>query len=382
MHCNSLGRARRIFRYVLLTVLLQLNLSYASNEPELDLHSRCGLGDQKAAVPLAGLLQVQLAHQQPRDSFGPGHCVSLSKSGDGSCVVRTECKGKNISDTEVAFVCMNPGLTMPYALHSFGRGSFKVEETFDTRVRCKTCQSVDTAFREGDSMVQNALAALPLSRLPSMSPDDSPALYDPKELAAFVPKEAAVFGPDYCISTFRAPAGTCLIRTRCADSDLSSFNVGLTCLDKSGGYTRYLFGKDTFSKEETFDTLVSCEKCLGVGAESSMSAMHGLIPRKLVEDVGALKVDVQTLNEKIRVLQGGSATSASEGDKKTETALHEDDTSIPTILMGRDRSMQASAELSTLEGLQTVPEMGPVQVVRHRRAPTISELFRRIGGDY
>jgi hypothetical protein len=215
-------------------------------------------------------------------------------------------------------------------------------------------------------------------RLPSLSLDNA-APYDLKEMADFVPKEAAVFGPDYCISTFRAPAGTCLIRTRCADSDLSKFNVGLTCLDKSGGYTRYLFGKDTFKKEETFDTLVSCEQCLGVGAESSMSAMHGLIPRKLVEDVGALKVDVQTLNEKIRVLTDTGATSASKG--KTDAMLHDESNNIPTIMMSRDLdgSIAASTELSAVEGPRTLPDMGALQVVRHRRAPAITELLRRIG---
>jgi len=47
-----------------------------------------------------------------------------------------------------------------------------------------------------------------------------------------------------------------------------------------------LFGKDTFKPEETFDTLISCEKCLGVGEESGLFATHSLLPRKLVEDVG------------------------------------------------------------------------------------------------
>jgi len=307
------------------------------------------------------------AHEE--DHFGPGRCVGLKRSVAGACVLRTRCKGHNISQTEFAFVCFDPSATMPHALHSFGRGGFALQESFDTKVHCKSCLSVDTAFRTGDSVVKNALAALPLGHLPSLNGAvKASASYSASELEQFKPKEAASFGPDFCISTFRAPAGTCLIRTRCAESDLSTFNVGVTCLDKSGGYTRYLFGKDTFKPEETFDTLISCDKCLGVAPESSVFALHGLMPRKLVDDVSTLKSDVATLHEKVRVLQEAGMPKR----PKSNLASEEASDSTPTIMMSRRPVEDAGAETAAIN-------LGEVQLVSHRRpGAAIAELLKRI----
>lgn len=395
-----------------------------------------------AAVPDSNLLQIHAIDKPdkpaPIDLFGPGACVGLKRSITGSCVLRTQCKDENISQQDFAFVCFNPGASMPHALHSFGRGGFKKEESFDTKVHCKECMSVDTAFRTGGSVVRNALAALPLSRLPSLSGavKASPA-YSATELAQIKPKEAAVFGPSYCISTFLAPAGTCLIRTRCAGVDMSKFNVGVTCLDKSGGYTRYLFGKDEFKPEETFDTLITCQSCIGVGPESSLFAMHGLMPRKLVDDVTTLKMDVQTLNEKVRVLQDAGSKGAA--DKRSDERQHskeepmgplpeappghwkkknkdnkkevdpmgpmpgapellseaqEDnhlasqDQIVPTVVLARRQSVEAG-EADDVAAVEEVAEnsgaelatvdVGPMQMVTHRRpGATIAEILRRV----
>jgi len=255
--------------------------------------------------------------------------------------------------------------------------------------------SVDTAFRTGDSIVKNALAALPLSSLPSLTGavKASPA-YSQHELAQFIPKEAQYFGPKTCITTFRAPAGTCLIRTRCADADLSKFNVGVTCIDSQGGYTRYLFGKDSFRAEETFDTLISCEKCLGVGEESSIFALHGLMPRKLVEDVSQTKSDVEILKQKVRVLQD-YAEPVNRRGPTTRRHLTEDG-SVPTIMMSRRQRVEANrlaaADMPEAEqvpaaslvaqdaGAETAAvDVGPVQLVSHRRGAAIAELLRRAG---
>jgi hypothetical protein len=302
-----IGEVRGLAMLLPALLLIPLGVFATESSPESLQREQCG-AEGCSASPASNLLQISSKTIAPDDSFGPGSCVGLRRSSDGTCVLQTKCKGLNISDTEFAFVCFNPGESMPHALHSFGRGGFMIEEVFETRVRCKTCISVSTAFETGDSVMRNALAALPLSRLPSLNGAVQGAgVYSTAELAQFKPKEAAVFGPDFCMSTFLAPAGTCLIRTRCGGVDLSKFNIGVTCLDQSGGYTRYLFGKGSFQAEETFDTLVTCEKCLGVGPESSQFAMHGLMPRKLVEDVNALKVEVQTLNQKVRVLQEAGA---------------------------------------------------------------------------
>jgi len=125
-------------------------------------------------------------------------------------------------------------------------------------------------------------------------------------LKEMTPQEAAFYGPQACISTFRSPAGTCIVQTRCQSTDITMYDVGITCLDKSGDYTRYLFGKGNFEKEETFDTRIECEVCLGVGAESGEQQIHGAIPKQLVEDVNTLKDEVLALKLEVRALQTGA----------------------------------------------------------------------------
>jgi len=432
-----------LYRQLLLLVLLASQALAVEDE-------QCEqTGD--AAVPDSNLLQihaigpytdkeesVQDSKPAQIDNFGPGACVGLKRSITGSCVLRTQCKDQNISQQDFAFVCFNPGASMPHALHSFGRGGFKKDESFDTKVHCKECMSVDTAFRTGGSVVRNALAALPLSRLPSLSGAvKGSTAYSATELAQIKPKEAAVFGPSYCISTFLAPAGTCLIRTRCAGVDMSKFNVGVTCLDKSGGYTRYLFGKDEFKPEETFDTLITCQSCIGVGPESSLFAMHGLMPRKLVDDVTTLKMDVQTLNEKVRVLQDAGSKGAADKhsdwprhskdepmgplptgkpghwkkknhnkeeeadpmgpmpghpdaelleEAQADSPLASQDQIVPTVVLARRQSAEALADVAVVEevaedsGAETaVVDVGPMQMVTHRRpGAAIAEILRRV----
>lgn len=350
---------------ILLSTLLLSSAAASDVVAESASAEKCDTPGSEAA-PGSNLLQISSKTAGHDDNFGPGRCVGLKRSGTtGSCVLQTNCHGQNISDTEFAFVCFNPGESMPHALHSFGRGGFAYEEMFDTKVRCKTCISLDTAFRTGDSVMRNALAALPLSRLPSLQGVvQGTGVYSVAELAQFKPKEAAVFGPDFCISTFLAPAGTCLIRTRCAGVDLSKFNIGVTCLDQSGGYTRYVFGKDSFKAEETFDTLVTCEQCLGVGPESSQSAMHGLMPRKLVEDVNTLKVNVETLNEKVRVLQEHSAKSDGRR-RRTQADIVDDD-----VIKNRRRTTQSRMPEAPRKPLE--PENGLPPMPEH---PHKGELF-------
>lgn len=361
------------------------------------------------AAPIgSNLLQVSSSRLDEEDRFGPGRCVSLARNPAGSCVIRTKCDGKNISGTAFVFVCINEGTSQPHALHDFGIGSFAPEETHDTEVKCQKCTSVDSAFRTGGPMVKNALAALPLSRLPSLSVSDhgstlhSEPGYSATELASFKSQESAVYGPvgsdgNHCIEAFKSPGGTCLIRTKCAGADLSKFNVGITCVDKSGGYTRYLFGKDTFKAEETFDTLVSCERCLGVGKEASTMSLHGLIPRKLVEDVGSLKTDVQTLHEKVRVLsEGGSPKEEKKKEEKKEKEFLMEDPDVPTIMLSRNGDSDSDAPVTAVEVQSpsladasasdgafsggAIPAPAPLQVVSHRRkGRAIAELLKLAG---
>lgn len=395
----SLGCTAGPLSWLLLSLSLLLTCLASATSASED--EQCeGPSAGSTTVPASNLLQIAKDSTDGReDIFGPGGCVGLKRSVAGSCVFRTRCEGQNISDTEFAFICFNPGQTMPHALHSFGRGGFALQETLDTKVRCKTCMSVDTAFRTGESVVKNALAALPLSRLPSLNQAvNRETAYSPAELGQFKPQEAAVFGPNYCISTFRAPAGTCLIRTKCIGENLAKFNVGVTCLDKSGGYTRYLFGKDSFKAQETFDTLIACDRCLGVGPESSVFALHGLMPRKLVDDVSTLKTDLQTLTQKVRVLQDYDLARRNPYRAMPPSNRHltnEGDPLGSTVMMARRQTaaselysggslpsasvVQGSDQVAQDAGAETASmNLGEVQLVSHRRGAAIAELLRRV----
>lgn len=54
------------------------------------------------------------------------------------------------------------------------------------------------------------------------------------------------------------------MRTECQDVDTEDFNFGLVCVDNVGRPVRHLFGTNSFENEETFDTLITCDQCLGL----------------------------------------------------------------------------------------------------------------------
>lgn len=85
--------------------------------------------------------------------------------------------------------------------------------------------------------------------------------------------------------------------------------MGIVCVDKGGQPVRHLFGKRSFEPEETFDTLITCDQCLGLEdmpeKSSEDSELIGEIS-SLAKDVKSLKdttknltVNVNLLNKKI-----------------------------------------------------------------------------------
>lgn len=356
-----------------------------------------------SALAPSSLLQISAHGDGQMDRFGPGLCVGVKRNSAGSCEIQTRCAGKNISQTDFSFVCVSPSATVPHTLHNYGRGGFASEESFDTNIHCDFCMSTDTAYRTGDEVVKSALSALSLNKLSSLNGAlrSGPA-YSAAELKQFVPKEEEVYGPSSCISTFKAPSGTCLIRMRCANIDLSKFNVGITCDDGTAGPpTRYLFAKDTFKEEETFDTLIACKHCLGVGQGSSKFSMDGLLPRRLVDDVTTMKVDVQTMTEKVRVLQQfleaqqdssnpvhehnedmrASHGHREEGHHDHHFATQQGSASVPTVMMTRRESLDIPEAAGAGDGIQAGAETasvdaGSVHMISHRRGSAIAELFK------
>lgn len=241
-------------------------------------------------------------------------------SNKSTCRLKTDCEKKNISDVEFRFVCFNPDSEMPSALHSFGRGGFASQEDFDSGVPCQRCTSIGYALQSGGPLLGRTTEMVigSQSRQPLSSPAASSAATRVAEPSAevsagadtalhgnasnvekFAPISAAYFGPQACIAAFRSEAGTCTIETRCKDVNMSDLTVGITCVDKAGGHTRYLFERDSFGREERFDTRVRCEACLGVSEEETSQGLKMLLPKGLVEDVNALRSQVRMLSKNL-----------------------------------------------------------------------------------
>merc|ERR1719460_1678357 len=76
--------------------------------------------------------------------------------------------------------------------------------------------------------------------------------------------EVVKYGPASCVSVWRSEAGHCIMSTKCNKEDIANYEFGLVCVDKAGSPVKHLFGKDSFDPKETFDTLIKCDKCLGL----------------------------------------------------------------------------------------------------------------------
>eukprot|EP00448_Togula_jolla_P018044 CAMPEP_0170591250 /NCGR_PEP_ID=MMETSP0224-20130122/12303_1 /TAXON_ID=285029 /ORGANISM="Togula jolla, Strain CCCM 725" /LENGTH=384 /DNA_ID=CAMNT_0010915101 /DNA_START=52 /DNA_END=1202 /DNA_ORIENTATION=+ len=227
-------------------------------------------------------------HMMPR-TFGPDGCVSLARSQAGTCVIRTDCEEQDISDTEFSFVCSNPDLKPARELHSFGKGGFEGTETFDTHVQCAACLAAD------DKTMRLA---------------GGPLLQDRTVASAPV---AAYFGPAACVKTYLSGEGKCIIETRCAGVDISNFDVGITCVDETGGYTRYRFGK-SFGVDEVFDTRIKCKSCLGVGDDHFVQR-RGVVPKGIVDDVNSLRLEVKHLRGEVQaIIRGKGPASTKEAN--------------------------------------------------------------------
>merc|ERR1719217_745536 len=83
------------------------------------------------------LLWVTACSASQQVTFGPDDCVSLSRSAGGTCVLATNCEGKDTSAVEFSFLCADA--TGMEVKHTFGTGGFLDKETYDTEVECERC---------------------------------------------------------------------------------------------------------------------------------------------------------------------------------------------------------------------------------------------------
>lgn len=75
------------------------------------------------------------------------------------------------------------------------------------------------------------------------------------------------YGPSSCVSVWKSKENHCIMSTNCSSISsevFSKYNMGLVCIDKAGYPVKHFMGNGSFAKEETFDTLIECDKCLGL----------------------------------------------------------------------------------------------------------------------
>jgi len=96
------------------------------------------------------------------------------------------------------------------------------------------------------------------------------------------------FGPKKCVSTYKSTEGSCVMQTQCQPQDIEGYTFGLVCVDKTGFPVRHLFGVSSFEAVETFDTLIPCERCIGLNDVPMDVALTGQVT-ELVSEMDSLK---------------------------------------------------------------------------------------------
>jgi hypothetical protein len=295
-----------------------------------------------------------------RVGLGPQNCVKLTRTVDtGSCVISTDCEGLDISKTEFVFDCVGPDSIVR---HSFGVGGFDTNEEFDTEIKCKQCEpplaadvvakkssppGVPRAVRDSSASFQarrsekvipveqrDVLTGRPVSQQEAPLPPPHAVLQPETEAQRrartedtvnTVTREAAAtsndladqidestgyvgrntevvrYGPAGCVSTWRNKDSCCMIRTNCQNRDISKYEFGLICVDKVGQPVRHVFGKDSFDRQETFNTLIKCDKCLGLEDIPDALALNGEVV-DMAKDIVELKDVMTNISYNVEVL--------------------------------------------------------------------------------
>jgi len=246
------------------------------------------------------------------ETFGPQGCVMLTRSAAGSCVITADCEGADLSHTEFAFDCAAAGEVVR---HSFGQGGFEPDEEFDTNVKCDRCMPASAAKVHKPAHKAHVkfvakpevpAAAVVLSAKHRQSAEFSSEAktkkFWPFTAAAKKAPETTKYGPNGCVSTWRSEEGHCIVKTDCAKAkDISKYDFGLVCVDKVGAPVRHLFGKNSFDSEETFDTLIKCEKCLGLEDIPDEVALNGEVVT-MSKDIANLKAVMVNISKNVAML--------------------------------------------------------------------------------
>lgn len=134
------------------------------------------------------------------------------------------------------------------------------------------------------------------------------------------------YGPEDCVSTWKSPESHCVVQTQCEGVNIDNFEFGLICVDNLGKPVRHMFGKGSFDAEETFDSLIPCQQCLGTEEmpENVMLNNEVLGLAKDVKDISGMMKTVSASIEKLNkaVFAKDEATVRAAPTTAAPVALH------------------------------------------------------------
>jgi phage-related minor tail protein len=295
---------------------------------------------------------------------------------------------KDISDVEFSFICAES--SGEQVEHIFERGALTKSDHWDTAVQCKKCleptmhhvlmkkahdeekdaeEETDSAKdsekekeeekdsekeeekdsekeedkdaekdseKEEDKEGEKATEEEKAKEEEAKKEAEAKAVDDLKDTAvkmvAVPPSYAAFYGPGGCVTTYKGPAGTCIMETSCEGESMANYTYGLMC-DKGGERVRHVFMGDAFEPVESFDTLIECDLCLGLDTAGSVG---------IGQEVGELKDEVKVLAEKVEKLEKASAPAETETAEAAETGTAETDTAdapAASLLLHKSKKM-------------------------------------------
>jgi len=255
------------------------------------------------------LLALLAAAASAVGTFGPRHCASVSRTPTGTCQFETRCRSSaELKSVEFSFICVDK--EGQKTKHDFGVGGFDARDKFDTSVSCAQCLSAE----EPASAASPAVAEPTKEKKDDKKEEEAAEKADEKTEA-----EAVKFGPHDCVKTFRNKAGTCVVETNCSADDIEHYEFGFLCKEKGGESTRHLFGKNSFDPKEKFDTLISCEECLGLEDVEETAASNAKIG-KLEEDVKGIEDSLKKIGSRVEQLEHKVFTTAAATEAATKAA--------------------------------------------------------------
>merc|ERR1719482_2631438 len=168
-------------------------------------------------------------------------------------------------------------------------------------------------------------------------------------MVAVPPSYAAFYGPGGCVTTYKGPSGSCIMETSCEGEDMSGFTYGLMCVDGKGERVRHVFMGDAFEPVETFDTLITCDLCLGLDAAGSVG---------LGQEVGALKDEVKALSEKVEKLEKDAAPAAAADAEAADAADADADAAADASMLIHKSKKMSTTKVKNVED-PTPPPAAP-----------------------